>query len=163
MESNLALPHLYSSMTDLSWSFSFAFWQYIATSVRPGSTPKHLLVNLLISASIAPTVVSLFHILVLYRPTIQDHSAVARLRRNTTQRDTEALFHHIPFVQSGPNLIILGFMGRQCTLKSETNLVLVITRRVYGFHSKIIYSTGMHGYEPILGFFFQFLRQLCSR
>ena len=57
MESNLALPHLYYSTLDLSGSFSFAFRKYIATSVRPGGTPNHLLVNLLILASIASTVV----------------------------------------------------------------------------------------------------------
>ena len=57
MESNLALPHLYSSTIDLSGSFSFAFQQYIATSLRAEGTPNHLLVNLLILASIASAVV----------------------------------------------------------------------------------------------------------
>ena len=55
-ESDLALPHLYSYTIDLSGNFSFAFRLYITTSLRPGGTLNHLLVNLLILASIASTV-----------------------------------------------------------------------------------------------------------
>ena len=54
MESNLALPHLRSI---LNLSFIFDFRQCIATPVRPGYTPFHHLVNLLILAYVASTVV----------------------------------------------------------------------------------------------------------
>ena len=57
IESSLALPQLYSSKMDFSGSLRFALRQYIATSVRPGGTPNYLLVNLLILASIASTIV----------------------------------------------------------------------------------------------------------
>ena len=57
VESSLALHYSYSSKMDLSGSFCFALWQHIATSVRPWGTSNHLLVNLLILASIASTVV----------------------------------------------------------------------------------------------------------
>ena len=51
------MPHLYSSYLDFSKSLNFALRQYIATSVGPGDTPNHIVVNLLILASIASTVV----------------------------------------------------------------------------------------------------------
>ena len=48
IESSLALPHLYSSKMGFSESLSFVLRQYIATSMRLGGTPNHLLVNFLI-------------------------------------------------------------------------------------------------------------------
>ena len=56
IEKSLFLPHLYSSRMDFRGSLSFALRQCIAPSVRPRGAPK-LLVNLLISASIALTLV----------------------------------------------------------------------------------------------------------
>ena len=55
IESNLALPYLYYSKIDLCGSLRFAFRQYITTSEIIVDTPNHLLVNLLILASIAST------------------------------------------------------------------------------------------------------------
>ena len=56
---SLAFPALYSSRIDFNGSLSFACLEYRATPVRPGGTPSHFLVYLLIFPSMVSTVLVL--------------------------------------------------------------------------------------------------------